>query len=147
MRKGMDGCGNQRATQFSISIENSRMSDFRKLGVWRKAHQLMLETHALSAHIKSAPYTALKSQVVRAAMSIPTNIVEGRAQLTDKEFSRFLGYALASSSELEYHLIAAQDIGVLPKKKTQSLIGDVIEVRKMLIGLQKTLGTRNSGPN
>jgi four helix bundle protein len=118
------------------------MSDFRKLGVWQKAHQVMLDTHSLAGNIGSGPYLSLKSQVIRAAMSIPANIVEGRAQRTDKEFARFLGYALASSSELEYHLIAAQDIGVVPAKKAQSLIGKVIEVRKMLIGLQKTLGAR-----
>lgn len=118
------------------------MSDFRRLGVWQKAHQVMLDSHSLAGHIKSGPYLSLKSQVIRAAMSIPANIVEGRAQRTDKEFSRFLGYAVGSASELEYHLIAAQDIGVLPIKKTQTLIGRVIEVRKMLIGLQKTLGTR-----
>jgi len=123
-----------------LSCQNVCMSDFRKLGVWQKAHQVMLDTHSLAGGIRSAPYLSLKSQVIRAAMSIPANIVEGRAQRTDKEFSRFLGYALASSSELEYHLIAARDIGVVPTKKTQALIGKVIEVRKMLIGLQKTLG-------
>jgi four helix bundle protein len=118
------------------------MSDFRKLAVWRKAHQVMLDAHSLSGHIRSAPYLALKSQVIRAAMSIPANIVEGRAQRTDREFSRYLGYAAASASELEYHLIAAQDIGVVPVKTTQTLIGRVVEVRKMLIGLQKTLGEK-----
>ena len=101
----------------------------------------MLEAHSHTGHIKGSPYLALKSQIVRAAMSIPANIVEGRAQRTDREFSRFLGYAIASASELEYHLIAARDIGVAPAQKTAALIGRVIEVRKMLIGLQKTLVT------
>ena len=102
----------------------------------------MLDSHALAGHIRSAPYLALKSQVIRSAMSIPSNIVEGRAQSTDKEFSRFLGYAVASAAELEYHLIAAQDIGVVPIKKAQSLVDQVIEVRKMLIGFQKALGAQ-----
>ncbi|HUQ46606.1 MAG TPA: four helix bundle protein [Gemmatimonadaceae bacterium] len=115
------------------------MSDFRKLGVWQKAHQVMLDTHSLAGNIRSAPYLALKNQVVRAAMSIPANIVEGRAQRTDKEFSRFLGYSIGSASELEYHLIAGRDIGVLPARNTQALITKVIEVRKMLLGLQKAL--------
>jgi len=118
------------------------VSDFRKLSVWRKAHQVMLDAHTLSGEIRSAPYLALKSQVIRAAMSVPANIVEGRAQRTDKEFSRFLGYAVASAAELEYHLLAAQHIGVLPARKTQTLIGRVIEVRKMLIGFQKTLSSQ-----
>ncbi len=99
----------------------------------------MLDSHGLAGEIRGAAYLGLKSQIVRAAMSIPSNIVEGRAQRTDREFSRFLGYASASASELEYHLIAAMDIGVLPKKRATMLAGRVVEVRKMLIGLQKKL--------
>ncbi len=115
------------------------MSDFRRLEVWRKAHELMIDVQALTGAIRGGAYLSLKSQIVRAAMSIPTNIVEGRAQRSDREFSRFLAYAAASTSELEYHLIAARDIGALGKEKTNPLIGRVIEVRKMLLGLQKTL--------
>lgn len=102
----------------------------------------MLDAHEVAGEIKGSQYLSLRSQVVRAAMSVPANIVEGRAQRTDREFSRFLGYAIASASELEYHLIAACDIGVLPTQKATGLIGRVVEVRKMLIGLQKKL----SGP-
>ena len=49
-------------------------------------------------------------------------------------------------SGLEYHLIAASDIGVLSSRKTTPLAGRVVEVRKMLIGLQKTLGGRGNPP-
>ena len=43
-------------------------------------------------------------------MSVSANIVEGRQQKSEREFARFLGYALASTSELENHLIVAHDI-------------------------------------
>jgi four helix bundle protein len=115
------------------------MSDFRKLKVWRKAHELMLDVHALTRDIRGPAYFALKSQIVRAAMSIPANIVEGRSQRTEKDFSRFLGYAKSSSSELEYHLVAAVDLDLLANEKTKPIIDRVVEVRKMLIGLQQTL--------
>jgi len=115
------------------------MSDFRKLEVWRNAHDLMLQVHSQAGGIRGGAYLSLKSQIIRASMSIPANIVEGRAQRTDREFSRFLGYAVASASELEYHLIAARDLKVLTEKKTAPLIQRTIQVRKMLIGLQKTL--------
>ena len=77
----------------------------------------------------------LRSQMVRAAMSIPTNIVEGRGQKSELEFSRFLRIALNSSSELEYHLIVAKDTQAIPKSDFLTLLNDVIEVRKMLYGL------------
>lgn len=115
------------------------MSDFRKLEVWQKAHELMLEVHEITRGIRGSQYLSLKNQILRAAMSIPANIVEGRAQRSDREFGRFLGYAVASSSELEYHIFAAKEIGVLTSEKADPLIERTIRVRRMLIGLRKKL--------
>ena len=70
-------------------------------------------------------------------MSIPTNIVEGRGQKSGPDFARFLGYALNSSSELEYHLIVARDIHAISLSDFTSLTDQVTEVRKMLYGLTK----------
>lgn len=123
------------------------MSDFRKLEVWRKAHELMLDVHALAGDIRGSTYVALKSQIIRAALSIPANIVEGRAQRTEKDFSRFLGYAKASASELEYHVLAAEELNVLAAKKTKPVIERAIEVRRMLIGLQKSLSRGRAAPS
>ena len=73
--------------------------------------------------------------MLRAAMSIPANIVEGTGKGTSTEFVRFLRIALGSTSELEYHLIIARDTGVLSNKEFDALCGQAIEVRKMLSGL------------
>jgi len=73
--------------------------------------------------------------MVRAAMSVATNIVEGRQQRTEPEFARFLGYALASSSELEHHLIIARDLRTISKADYSSTVSQIIDVRKMLHGL------------
>ena len=70
-------------------------------------------------------------------MSIPANIAEGRRQKSEKDFGRFLGYALNSSSELEYHLIVARDTKVIGESDFLSLISQTITVRKMLYGLLK----------
>lgn len=99
----------------------------------------MLEVHSTAAGIRGVAYLPLKSQIIRAAMSIPANIVEGRAQHSERDFSRFVGYAIASASELEYHLIAARDIGAMRATHTEPRIQSAIEVRKMLIGLRNTL--------
>jgi four helix bundle protein len=104
----------------------------------------MLDAHLVAAEIRGTAYLSLKSQVIRAVMSIPANIVEGRAQRSDREFSRFLGYAVASASELEYHLIAARDTGAISYRKTDPLIERTIQVRKMLLGLQKRLAESKS---
>ena len=72
-------------------------------------------------------------------MSIPTNIVEGTGQKTGKEFARFIGFALNSASELEYHLIMARDARLIGLGEFEALLSRTIEVQKMLHGLQNTV--------
>lgn len=72
-------------------------------------------------------------------MSIPANIAEGRRQSTDKQFARYLGYALNSSSEVEHHLIVARDLKGISQAEFDSLVSQTITVRKMLFGLLKRL--------
>ena len=115
------------------------MADFAKLHVWRKAHALALNVHRTCAGIRGSRYAALRSQMVRAAMSIPANIVEGRSHKSDREFARFLGYTLHSTSEPKYHLIMARDIRAITLKDFESLMSQAVEVEKMLHGLIRTL--------
>ena len=91
------------------------MADFRRLEVWRKAHALALAAHRAAQGIRGAQYSSLRSQLIRAALSIPANIVEGREQKSEADFVRFLRYALASASELEYHLMVGHEIGILER--------------------------------
>jgi four helix bundle protein len=115
------------------------MSDYRKLQVWRKAHALALDAHRVAAGIRGSQYAPFRSQIIRAALSIPANIVEGREQKTDAGFARFLRIALGSASELEYHLTAAHDIQAISTSAYQSLTSQVVEVRRMLHGLIRRL--------
>jgi len=117
------------------------MSDYRKLHVWRKARALAINVHRDAGRIRGANYSSLRSQLIRAAMSIPANIVEGRSQGSEKDFGRFLRYALKPACELEYHLTVARDIGVLPNKDFTPLTTEVVEIRKMLNGLLKSIAT------
>jgi four helix bundle protein len=68
-------------------------------------------------------------------MSIPANIAEGRRQESERDFARFLRYAINSACELEYHLVVVQDIGALPGRECEALMAELIEVRRMLHGL------------
>jgi four helix bundle protein len=74
-------------------------------------------------------------------MSIPANIAEGRRQTTEAQFGRYLGYALNSASELEYHLILARDTRVITEDEFATLAAQTISVRKMLYTLIKRLPT------
>ena len=108
--------------------------------VARSAYKLTLDD-PLRRHF------GLADQIRRAAAAIPANIAEGRRQESEKEFSRFLRYALNSSSELEYHLILAHDTQVISEEDFRSLVTQTIRVRKMLYALLKRLsGTDRISP-
>jgi four helix bundle protein len=117
------------------------VTDFKKLKVWQKAHMMTLNAHRVAGRIREAKLVALRSQIMRAAMSVPANIVEGCSQQSAREFSRFLRIALNSTTELEYHLILGRDLGALRGSDCLSLITQVIEIRKMLYGLLRHLAT------
>ena len=86
--------------------------------------------------------------MIRAAMSIPTNIVEGRRQESEREFARFLRIAQNSGWELEYHLILARDIHAISDGDATTLLNELIEVRKMLHGLTgKMSAAKRSKPS
>lgn len=111
------------------------MSDFKKLVVWQKSHAVAMHAHRAATTIRKSHHTPLRNQLIRSALSIPTNIVEGSRQESRKEFARFLRYAINSACELEYHLIAARDSGALPFDETEQLSEKLVEVRRMLHGL------------
>jgi four helix bundle protein len=113
------------------------MSDFKKLQVWQKAHALALHTHRVANRIRRSQFSSLRSQMMRAAMSVPTNIVEGRRQESGKDFARFLNYATNSAWELEYHLMLARDLDAIPDADASTLLNELIEVRRMLHGLTR----------
>lgn len=121
------------------------MSDYKKLRVWRKAHSLAINAHRVANRIRGQQYATFRNQIIRSAMSVPTNIVEGREQKSEAGFARFLRISLGSLSELEYHLLAGRDIGAISTNDHQSLSNQVEEVRMMLHGLMRTLESTGNG--
>jgi four helix bundle protein len=115
------------------------MGDFKKLQVWKYAHALALDTFRAVEKIRGPQHIALRSQLNRAAASIPANIVEGRSKPSERDFSRFIGYAIGSAAELEYHLILARDTEAMEKSEALGLLSQLTKVRRMLYGLRDAL--------
>jgi four helix bundle protein len=82
---------------------------------------------------------ALRTQMIRAAMSVPATIVEGAGQTSQREFARFIRFALNSASELEYHLIMARDTKAISVAESESLSSQTVEVQRMLHGLLQSV--------
>jgi len=111
------------------------MQDYQKLDVWKKSHELALETYRAAATMSDRQYPGLPSQMRRSAFSVPANVVEGCAHRSQPEFARFLQMAAASVLELSYHLLLARDLGALPDVAYAKLDARVWQVRQMIGGL------------
>ena len=84
-----------------------------ELDAWKVAIELVKEVYALSTSFPPHEAFGLTAQLRRSAISIPSNIAEGSARLTDREFVHFLGIARGSLSELETQLTIATELGYL----------------------------------
>jgi four helix bundle protein len=108
------------------------MKDFRTLKVWEKSHRLVLAIYEATKLFPKNELYGITSQIQRAAVSVPTNIAEGCGKDSDAELGRYFKIAMGSSSELEYLLLLAHDLGYLIDDQYKQLHTNLVEVRKML---------------
>ncbi len=111
------------------------MRDFRQIKVWAKAHVLVLEIYKATAGFPREEIYGLTSQLRRSAASIPANIAEGFGRGGNAELARFLQIGMDSACEVEYHILLAKDLNLLPINIYEALNEHVIEVKRMLASL------------
>ena len=114
------------------------MADFKKLLVYQEARRLAKRIAEYHPRFRKKG-RRLADQLGRALESIGDAIAEGRGRATDKDFANFMTIAIGSANEAEHHLLHALDGGILTEAEHRSLTDDVIEARKMLIGLRRRL--------
>jgi four helix bundle protein len=90
------------------------------LDAWKVAIDLVKDVYALTSSFPPHEIYVLTNQIRRCAVSVPSNIAEGCARLTAKEFIHFLGIARGSLSELDTQLIIAQGLGYLETNQIPS---------------------------
>jgi four helix bundle protein len=113
------------------------MGDFRKLSVWKKAHELALSIYRETSHWPKQELYGLTSQSRRAAVSIPANIAEGCGKNSDAELAKHARLSMGSGSELSYYLILAHDLGYMANARRDELQVALSEVRRMLASLER----------
>ena len=114
------------------------MRPHKKLDVWKKALEFVTKIYKITESFPDSEKFGLISQVRRSAVSIPSNISEGAARSSKKEFIQFLSIAQGSTSELETQLIISNNLGFL-KREDVFLFDELDEISRMIIGLIKTL--------
>ena len=113
------------------------MRDFKRLEIWRRAHALAIALYELSADYGRLRYGNLRSQLVKAADSIATNIAEGCGTESNREFARFLDISIKSASETENHLISARDLELMSPETWLRYSTETIAIRRMTFGYRK----------
>ena len=108
------------------------MHNFRNLNIWKRSLDFSIEILELSKCFPSNERYELTSQIVRSAVSIPSNIAEGSGRTSNKEFARFLDIALGSAFELETQLIIAYKIQLITKEDFEPIQNLIVIESKMI---------------
>jgi four helix bundle protein len=112
---------------------------FEDLEVWREAVSLAVEVYSVSKTGALSQDFGFRDQLQRAAVSIASNIAEGKERETIPELIRYLYIAKGSSGELKTQLIIAQRIGYIDEGNAKNLILSVEHISAKLGALIRTL--------
>ena len=114
-----------------------KVNSYRDLVVWQKSRSLATETYRLCMTPSFERHRGLSDQIMRSAVSIPSNIAEGDERGTNKDALRFLLIARGSLAELETQLSIAEAIGIIPQPTVGQIAAQLDEVARLLGGTIK----------
>ena len=115
------------------------MRNYKNLKIWEQGIELVKQVYVLVELLPSTEKFGLKSQITRAAVSIPSNIAEGCSRNSEVEFKRFLEIAMGSLFEVQTQLIIVNELGFI-KSEDLSSVFELLETEgKMINGLINTI--------
>ncbi len=109
--------------------------NYRDLVLWQKAMDLVEVVYRISRQFPQDELYGLRSQMRRAAVSIPSNIAEGEGRNSTADFSRFLSIANGSRREVETQTIIAQRLGYINEQDCEKVLSLASEVGRLRQGL------------
>ena len=122
------------------------INDFKDLIVWQKAMVLAEHTYRLVKKLPEEERFALSGQMRKAAVSVPSNIAEGQARSSTKEFMNYLSIAKGSNAELYTQFLLCVRISYLSKEDVKDALALSEEVGKMLNAMLQKLASRSQLP-
>jgi four helix bundle protein len=114
-------------------------ASYKDLIAWQKGMALAREIYRATVTFPKEEMYGLTSQLRRAAVSIPSNIAEGKGRYSPRDFQHFLKQARGSVNEVETQILLAQQLGYLQKNKAEVLLEQCEEIGKILNGLISSL--------
>ncbi len=115
------------------------MRDYHKLRAFELADQLAVAIYKCTKSFPKEEMFGLTSQIRRAAVSAPSNIVEGCAKSSQADYARFLEIAYGSVCEVEYQLSLAERLGFLESQSAKEITSLANETGRVLNGLLRSL--------
>lgn len=109
-----------------------KITSYKDLIVWQKSVELAIAVYTLVEEFPKEELYGISSQMKRAAVSIPSNIAEGRKFGSRKEFTHFLSIAYGSGAELETQIEIAKRLPFGKKLRYTEVDSLLLEVMKML---------------
>jgi four helix bundle protein len=122
----------------------SMAQHFKDLIAWQKAMELVNDVYDATDAFPQREIYSLTNQIRRAAVSIPSNIAEGQAHFSNREFLHFLRHSRGSLAELETQLLVAGRRNYLPESEVQKLLDQGDESSRILSGLIHSIKERES---
>ena len=126
--------------------EGMMSASFRDLRVWQQAIELALRVYRGTEMFPKHELFGLAQQMRRAAVSVPSNIAEGKGHRSDREFQRFLLHARGSLMELETQILLANKLEYVSAEQATELQGLATRVGKSLAGLLNSLSASPGRP-
>lgn len=115
---------------------------FKDLLGWQKSYDLCLKIYRITKDFPKIEQYGITPQLRRAALSIPSNIIEGCGRRGTKEFIQFLYIAYGSNCELETQIMISRDLDFIDYQMAEELLSDIGSVERMLKNLIKSLGAK-----
>jgi four helix bundle protein len=112
---------------------------YRDLLAWQKAIDLVEEIYSCTRTFPKEEHFGLTNQLRRAAVSVPSNIAEGKGRFTDKDFNLFLHHARGSLFEIETQLTIAKRLGYLSETAAKKIMDQAGELARILNGLIRSI--------
>jgi four helix bundle protein len=113
------------------------MHNFKNLEVWKKSMKLAVKIYEFVKTLDAQDQYIFASQIIRCAISIPSNIAEGSGKQSDKEYRNYLSISLASSFELETQLLILLKTHSTKSETIKSYLTELKEIQKMIYALRK----------
>ena len=115
------------------------MKTFRDLFIWQKAMTLVTNTYQITQQFPNEELFGLTSQIRRSAVSTPSNIAEGYGRESQKDFLRFINFAVNSLFELQTQIEIANNINYLNETEFNNIFEKTRELEAMMIAFSKKL--------